>query len=102
MPRLSAERKANKPAKQHRLEARITDDQKKLFQRAADLQGRSLTDFVIGSVYEEAIRTIEAMEFIRLNAEESLKMAEAIMEPGEPAAHTRAAARRYLASLDAR
>jgi len=31
-------------AKTARLEARVTDDQEALFQRAADLTGRSLTD----------------------------------------------------------
>ena len=102
MPKLSAERKARKPAKSHRLEARVTDEQRQLFQRAADLQGRSLSDFVIATVHREAMQTIETMEIIRLNAEESLKMANAIFEPREPSAHTRAAAKRYLASIEAK
>ena len=62
MPKLSAKRKTRKPAKRHRLEARITDEQRQLFQRAADLQGRSLTDFVISKVHEKAVQTIESME----------------------------------------
>jgi hypothetical protein len=33
-----------------------------------------------------AVQTIETMEIIRLNAAESLKMAEAIFEPSEPSA----------------
>jgi uncharacterized protein (DUF1778 family) len=96
MPRLSTEREARKPAKRHRLEARITDEQRALFQRAADLQGRSLSDFVISTVHEKAVQTIESMEIIRLNAEESLKMAEAILNPREPNAKLRAAAKRYM------
>jgi uncharacterized protein (DUF1778 family) len=96
MPRLSPERGARKPIKRHRLEARITDEQRVLFQRAADLQGRSLSDFVIATVHEKAVQTIETMEIIRLNAEESLKMAEAILNPREPNARLRAAAKRYM------
>jgi uncharacterized protein (DUF1778 family) len=95
MPKLSAERKARKPAKRHRLEARVTGEQRQLFQRAADLQGRSLSDFVIASVHEKAMQTIENMEIIRLNAEESAAIAEAILNPREPNAKLRAAAKRY-------
>ncbi|MFZ1074770.1 MAG: DUF1778 domain-containing protein [Minisyncoccia bacterium] len=102
MPKLSVERKARKPAKRHRLEARITDEQRQLFQRAADLQGRSLSDFVISTVHEKAMQTIESMEIIRLNASESLKMAEAIFNPREPSPHLRKAAKRYLATIEAK
>src|SRR5260221_2992192 len=60
-----------------RLEARITRVQKALFQRAAELQGRSLTDFVISSTHAAAVRTIEEMQIIRLSAEDSRIFAEA-------------------------
>jgi uncharacterized protein (DUF1778 family) len=102
MPKLSTERKARKPVKRHRLEARITDEQRHLFQRAADLQGRSLSDFVIATVHEKAVQTIESMEIIRLNAAESLRMAEAIFNPREPNAQLRKAAKRYLATAEAK
>ena len=101
MPKLTAERKARKPAKRYRLEARLTEDQRALFQRAADLQGRSLSDFAIATLHKEAVQTIETMEIIRLNAEESLKMAQAILNPREPSARSIAAAKDYLASIEA-
>jgi uncharacterized protein (DUF1778 family) len=41
-----------------RLEARVSRDQKALFQRA-ELQGRTLTGFVIASVHGAAVRVIE-------------------------------------------
>jgi uncharacterized protein (DUF1778 family) len=63
---------------------------------AADLQGYSLTDFVIATVHETAVQTIESMEIIRLNAQESLKMAQAILNPRQLNAKLRAAAKRYL------
>lgn len=88
------------PPRGQRLEARVSPDQKALFQRAADLQGRTLTDFVVASAYEAAVRTIEDMHVVRLNAEESEAFAEALLSPREPLADLRAAARRYLETLD--
>jgi uncharacterized protein (DUF1778 family) len=79
-----------------RLEARISRDQKALFQRAADLQGRTLTDFVVSSVQEAAVRTIEQMEIIRLSLEDSRVFAQALLNPRKPSERLRAAARRYL------
>jgi len=83
-------------ARNERLEARISREQKTLFQRAARLQGRSLTDFVISSVQDAAVRTIETMEIIRLDADESRAFAKALLNPREPTRQLRAAARRYI------
>ncbi|WP_125445742.1 DUF1778 domain-containing protein, partial [Streptococcus sanguinis] len=41
-----------------RLETRVTAAQKSLIERAAALQGRSVTDFVLASVQDAARRTI--------------------------------------------
>jgi uncharacterized protein (DUF1778 family) len=92
---------ASSPAKRRdeRLEARISRDQKALFQRAAALQGRTLTDFVVASVHDAAIRAIEEMRTIRLNVEESRAFAEALLNPREPTARLKAAADRYLRLL---
>ena len=40
-----------------RLEARISPEQKPLFKEAATLRGVTLTDFVVSSVHEAAVRT---------------------------------------------
>ena len=82
-----------------RLEARISPYQKTLFQRAAALQGRSLTDFVVSSVQEAAVRTIEEMEIIRLTARDSHAFADALLHPRAPNEKLRAAARRYLETI---
>src|SRR5690349_5845989 len=83
-----------------RLEARVSHEQKALFQRAAELQGRTLTDFVIASVHAAAVRTIEEMQTIRLNAADSRAFAEALLNPREPSARLKAAADRYLRLAD--
>jgi uncharacterized protein (DUF1778 family) len=91
---------AMKPAaaRNERLEARVSADQKELFQRAAELQGRTLTDFVIASVHEAAVRTIEDMQSVQLTAQESRAFAEAVLNPREPAPRLREAALRYIES----
>lgn len=85
---------ATTPIKSERLEARVTPEQKALFQRAADLAGRSLTDFIVSSLQaaaEEAVRT----HHIRLTAEESAAFAAALLDPPPPNARLRAALDRH-------
>jgi uncharacterized protein (DUF1778 family) len=99
MARRTAAAKRPIPARNERLEARVSAEQKDLFLRAAELQGRTLTDFVIASVHEAAVRTIEDMHSIRLTARDSRAFAEAILNPREPAPRLKAAAQRYIQTL---
>ncbi len=62
--------KATTRSRDERLEAWVSRDQKALFQRAAELQGRTLTDFVIASVHDAAVRVIEETQTIRLDPAE--------------------------------
>jgi uncharacterized protein (DUF1778 family) len=82
-------------ARAERLEARVTRKQKALFQRAAEMQGRTLTDFVIASAQDAALRTIEQHQIIRLTAEQSRIFADALLNPRPPSKKLRDAARRY-------
>jgi uncharacterized protein (DUF1778 family) len=68
-------------ARSERLEARVSSDQKELFLRAAELQGRTLTDFVISSVHEAAVRTLEDLQSVKLAVDESRAFAEALLNP---------------------
>jgi len=95
MASTSSRRKPTSRARAERLEARISRDQKVLFLRAAELQGRTLTDFVVSSAHDAAVRTIEEMQIIRLSAEDSRAFAEALLNPRKPNEKLRAAARRY-------
>lgn len=71
--------------KQHiqnaRLEARLPADILTLLKRAAELQGRTLSDFVVSAAREAAVRTIEETEFLRLSSEDQRHFAEAILNP---------------------
>jgi uncharacterized protein (DUF1778 family) len=68
-----------------RLEARLPGDVHAMLKRAAQLQGRTLTDFVVAAASEAARKTIEDMEIIRLSAEDQARLAEAVLDPPDPA-----------------
>ena len=67
-----------------RLEARLPPDVHAMLKRAAQIQGRSLTDFVVTAAQEAARHTIEDAEIIRLSAEGQRRFAEALLNPPEP------------------
>ena len=68
-----------------RLEARLPADVHALLKRAAEVQGRTLTDFVVTAARDAAIRAIEEVEIIRLSAQDQRIITEAILNPPEPA-----------------
>jgi uncharacterized protein (DUF1778 family) len=78
-----------------RLEARLPKDVMARVKRAAEIQGRTLTDFVVTSADEAACRAIEQTEIIRLSLEAQRQIAEAILNPPEPTPALRKAFRRH-------
>ena len=83
--------------KRERLEARLSPAQKELFQRAAILQGRTLTDFVVQAAQAAAEETIRTHQVVTLSTRDSALFAEAILNPEEPNERLRSAAARYRA-----
>ena len=78
-----------------RLEARISTELHAMLKRAAETQGRSLTDFVVSAVQEAAQRAIEQGEVVRLSLADSERFAQALLSPPTPSpALERAFARR--------
>jgi uncharacterized protein (DUF1778 family) len=67
-----------------RLEARISNDLHALLKRAAELQGRTMTDFIVSAVQEAAVAAIEQSEIIRLNQENQTRFVNALMDPAKP------------------
>ena len=81
--------------KGYRFDARLNEEQKLLIQRAADLEGRSMTDFVLHSAEIAAERTIERRASLVLTARETAAFVEALMNPPNPGSVLRRAARDY-------
>jgi uncharacterized protein (DUF1778 family) len=76
-------------ARAERLEARLTPAQKSLIEHAAALQGRSVTDFVLASVQEAALKAIDDHQRITLSVRDGRAFVEALITPAPlpPALH---------------
>ncbi len=85
--------------KSERLEARLSQTQKKLIQRAADLAGRSLTDFVLAASQEAANKVIREHDVMTLTARESEHFVNVLLNPPAPNRALTQAAKRYRDSF---
>lgn len=69
------------PTSTARLEARISTDLHSMLKRAAELQGRTMTDFVVAAVHDAAQRAIDQAEVIRLSMADQECFAQAMLSP---------------------
>ncbi len=82
-------------ARAQRLEARVTAEQKTLIERAAALQGRTVTDFVLTSVQEAARRAIEEHRLLELSVRDSEAFVAALLRSKPVNSRLRDTVRRY-------
>ncbi|EHE9928644.1 TPA: DUF1778 domain-containing protein, partial [Escherichia coli] len=61
-----------------RLEARISTELHAMLKRAAEIQGRTMTDFIISAVQDAAQRAIEQTDIIRLSRTDQEIFAQAL------------------------
>lgn len=83
------------PTRTSRIEARISPDALAIVKRAAEIQGRSVSDFVVAAAQEAAHRTIEETQIIRLSIEDQEAFAEAVLNPPPLAQAMERAIERY-------
>ena len=83
------------PVKSKRLEIRATPDQKKLFERAAQIRGTSVTDFAVSKLQEAAREVIQETESFRLREEDRKVFFHALTNLPEPNDYAKAAVVRY-------
>ncbi len=83
------------PTRTSRIEARISPDALAIVKRAAEIQGRSVSDFVVAAAQEAAHRTIEETQIIRLSVEDQEAFAEAVLNPPPLAPAMERAIERY-------
>jgi uncharacterized protein (DUF1778 family) len=91
-----------RPVRGARLETRLTESQKALIERAAAYQGRSVSDFVTSTLSSAAKAVIEEHEIIRLNAEESRRFVELLLNPPKASAALKAAADQWRRTVESR
>lgn len=67
-----------------RLTARVKPDTYSLIKRAAEIEGVSLTDFIIGHLQKIARQTISQAEVIELSLKDQQQFARSLNEPYQP------------------
>jgi uncharacterized protein (DUF1778 family) len=67
-----------------RIEARIAPDALKIVKRAAELQGRSLSDFVVAAAQAAAYQAIDEAQIIHLSVADQNAFVESFLNPPDP------------------
>jgi len=67
-----------------RLEARISPDALAVVKRAAEMQGRSVSDFVVAAAQDAAHKAIAEVQVLRLSLSDQRAFAAALIQPPEP------------------
>lgn len=87
------------PKREH-LVARVSTDQKRLFERAAALRNQPLSQFMISALQRAAEETIREQDLITLSVRDSEHFAALVLNPPAPNTHLRAALRRHAALVE--
>jgi len=78
-----------------RTEARLLPEQKKRIERAAQIKGLSVSDFIVQNADEAAIQTIyQPTSWILSNRDRDF-LVEAMLNPAKPSERMKAAVKRY-------
>ena len=64
-----------------RVEARIAPESLAVVRRAAELQGRSISDFLVAAALKDAHQTIEDAQIIRLSVDDQQRFADMLLNP---------------------
>jgi len=71
-------------SRSERLEARVNSELKSRLQKAAQLQGSSLSEFILKSAEKTANQVIREYQILKLSDEESLKFVNTIFNVSKP------------------
>ena len=85
-----------------RIEARVSPEQKRRFEKAAEIEGVTLTDFAVSSMNRAATQTLQEHTMIVLSERDQDLFLETLMHPPEPNEALRRAAKRHASMGAAR
>jgi uncharacterized protein (DUF1778 family) len=75
------DKRARVGAKTTRFETRLSPYARKIIKRAAEIQGRSMSDFVVAAAEQAAEKAISDAHTIELTLEDQRRFAEALLNP---------------------
>ena len=78
-----------------RVEARLNPQQKRRIEYAATLKGTSISDFMVSSADDAAVRAIEQHEVWTLTDQDRDVFVKALLRPPAPSGRMKAALQRY-------
>ena len=87
-------------SKSQRLEARVTSQDKDLVQRAAEMSGCSLSDFIANTVRSAAQQTLRDHYVLNLTTSGTANFVDALLNPPTPSERLRAKVREYRESVE--
>jgi uncharacterized protein (DUF1778 family) len=90
------------PKRLARIEARVSSEQKRLFEKAAEIEGVTLTDFAVASMHRAATRALQSHHAISLSLRDQDAFMQALMNPPAPNEVLRRAARKYTGTFSSR
>jgi uncharacterized protein (DUF1778 family) len=82
-----------------RVEARIAPESLDLIRRAAEIQGRSISDFMVAAAHEAAQKAIAEVEVLRLSRQAQEQFAALVLKPPAPSAALVRAFKRHRALI---
>jgi len=87
--------KHREPSRTARIEARIAPDALAVVRRAAEIQGRSISDFVVAAAREAAQKAVADAEMVRLSREAQEQFVAMLLKPQPPNAALKRAMKRH-------
>jgi uncharacterized protein (DUF1778 family) len=85
-----------------RLEARVPRPIKSLIDRAAALEGLSITDYVIATLERDAAKVVHEHEILHLTTADSQSFAKSMISPPKPGSALKSAFARHAKAVTAR
>ena len=85
----------SQPARTSRIEARIAPAALDIVKRAAEMQGRSVSDFVVAAAQEAARKAVSEAQIMTLSAIDQRAFARALLEPPKANAALRRAVKAH-------
>jgi uncharacterized protein (DUF1778 family) len=92
------QKRESKPSATARIEARVSTEQKRFFEKAAEVEGVTLTDFAVSSMQRAATQALQEHNMIVLSVRDQDRFVELLMNPPQPNEALRNAAKRYARS----
>ena len=89
-------------ARSERINLRLSETAKRRIERAASMEGKTVSAFIVSSALETAERTIDRHETVTLAREDAMRFFDALADPPPPNDRLRAVLEEHARRVDSR